>query len=1171
MAEAEGAFRLTFVQGRGLLSLSGRDFEGLGRVDSLELEIPNLRFPFDLSGGVARFKNRRLRLRELALFIGGKEITGFLARAPLGDFGISDPRVSVAGARLTLCARVHLGGREAEVTAVAAISPLPPRSASLCVYSVRAYGFLPIPAPLVVTALFSALGAESPANRHSAADLDIPPLIQVRSTAEIRIDACDLAMLAILPMYGWRLPERSQVQIHVAGGSAQATNIPLVFSETDPAAAVDPLLADDSNPAVLAMRDFAGRAAPIEEALARGDIVLAQKQLRALAPLDADDRVGTRRLLQVLVAAEDTLAEAGEVAQAALLRWPNFAPGVLALAVLAAEREQPNESAALYERLADLSAAQGRSEDESCARLAAARQLVRAGESERGLAALEQAIGCRPALRPMARARIMKLAASGQWNEILAAIGEESGPSAPDLGDEVARILELVDHGNLARDADLVAQAADSLESLLERGEWPEVSLSRAEAAYQMGVVRLSLSDEQAASRWFAACIEGDAQGPTAAAAWRALTELFRRQGDRTREMQALIGWAGDGRTPEGAGEKVAHLLDAAAIALRDLDAPGNAASCFDTALSVSPADPTVLSALEQLARETGDPITAADILQRHLRESRPDQGKAVLRVLIRLLAGRPDRASDAKDACAVLLDLSPGDTEATFYQALLAWDAGDRAAAVAGYRSVADATALAASQSAEAQLRIAQVLLAEGQSDEARQHLARGLSLEPRGARLDVLVEALEAFGQTAELASLLAAREPTLPDEKLQIPVKRALATAAERKGDLASAEALYRGLHEADPGNVEWLDRLASVCKRQSKSDELIHWLGKLWNLAEREGGSGVVDGTAVGLDLADLLAREPSGKARAESLLWRLHEIGPATGRSLDLLHGLLLDRGAFDEAAKVFAQRLALLPADEVPGVLLAGTRACLARPDGSLPALAMLQGFAVEKLDEEALGLRADLAERAGETIDAVLCLQHLRVCATQSDRPGLSKRLADLATRPGTAKDISITVLEKLQAEVPDNLFLAKALFDAYGRLDDDSARIRAWQDLLARVPALPDGYRARLQLALSEAARRTGDFQSAEAMLEKASKLDPSPRSRAEQLVVHARLLVARGEILEAQDELEDALSMNPDSAGALALVGDLAYRAQEWQRARKAYSRLAQVAEAVPVVSP
>jgi tetratricopeptide (TPR) repeat protein len=1170
MADSEGAFRLTFVQGHGLLSLGGRDFEGLGRVDSLELEIPNLRFPFDLSGGVARFKNRRLRLRELSLFVRAKEIVGFLARAPLADFGIFDPHVSIEGPRLTLRARVKLGGREAEVTALAAISPAPPRSANLCVYGVRAYGFLPIPAPLVVTALFSALGAESPANRDSVYQLDLPPLIQIRSASDIRIDVCDLAMLAILPMHGWRLPERSQVQIHVAGGSAQATRIPLVFAHTDSASTVDPLLGEDAIPAVLAMRDFAARDASIESALVRGDISSALGQLRALAPLDADDKVGTRRLLQVLMAAQDTLPEAGEVAQAALVRWPNFAPGVLALAVLAAERDQPRESAIFFERLAELSAAQGRSEDESCALVAAARQLVLSGENESALSTLERALVCRQALRPAARARLMKLATGGHWNEILVAIGEESSSSALDPGDEVAQVLELIQQGGLEKDAGLVAQATASLEVLLGREQWPETSVSRAEAAYQMGRVRLSLDDDQAAAHWFAACIDGDASGPIAAAAWRALTELMHRRGDRGQAVQALLGWAGDVRTLESASEKVAHLLEASEIAWRDLHAPGDAASYLDTALAVSPADPAVLAALERLAQRTSDPIAVADILQRHLRESRPDQGKVVLRVLLRLLADRKERESDAKDACAVLLELAPGDEEATFYQAHMAWNDGDRAAAAAGYRSIVEAEMLGSSRLAEAHLRIAQVLLAEGKADAAAQHLLQGLAFEPHGARLEVLMEALRTFGQDDRLAPLLADREAILSDDKSRVIVKRSLASAAERQGDLAAAEAIYRSLHDSAPDDIEWLDRLASICKRQSRSEDLLHWLTKLWAVAERQGGAGTVDAAAVGLDLAELLARDSAGKGQAEAILRQIARAAPPTGRLLDLLHGLLLDRGRFDEAAKVFADRLALTPAEETTAVLLACTRACLAKPEGLRPALAMLQGFFVEKLDEEALTLRADLAERAGETVDVVLCLQHLRVCARENDRPGLTKRLADLATRPATAKDISITVLEKLQAELPDNLFLAKALFDAYGRLDDATARNRAWQELLARVPALPDGYRARLQLGLSEAAEREGDYQSAEQMLERASKLDPSPRSRAEQLVVHARLLVARGEILQAQDELEEALSTSPDSAGALALVGDLAYRAQEWERARKAYSRLAQIPGAATAVS-
>ncbi len=51
MNDTEGAFRLTFVEGQGLLSLTARDVPTFGRVERLDLEIPNLRFPFDLSGG----------------------------------------------------------------------------------------------------------------------------------------------------------------------------------------------------------------------------------------------------------------------------------------------------------------------------------------------------------------------------------------------------------------------------------------------------------------------------------------------------------------------------------------------------------------------------------------------------------------------------------------------------------------------------------------------------------------------------------------------------------------------------------------------------------------------------------------------------------------------------------------------------------------------------------------------------------------------------------------------------------------------------------------------------------------------------------------------------------------------------------------------------------------
>jgi tetratricopeptide (TPR) repeat protein len=1172
MVESEGAFRLTFVQGRGLLSLAGRDFEGLGRVDSLELEIPNLHFPFDLSGGVARFKNRRLRLRELALFVGSRELTGFLARAPLAEFGIHDPQVTVSGSRLTLGARVVLGGHESEITATALVSPQPPRGAGLCVYDVRSYGFLPIPAPLVVTALFSALGAESPANLDPNPDLALPPLLHIRSASDIRIDVCELAMLAILPMHGWRLPERTHVQIRVAGGAAKATRVPLVFSLADPDAPADLLLGEDASPEAYPMREFAARCAPIESALARGDIATALEQLFALAPLEADDRVGTTRLLQLLLAGQSTVAQAAELAQAALSRWAEFVPGLLALAVVASTRNQPDEAAALFEKVAQLSAAKGRVEDESCALVAAARQWAASGQAQRALVTLERGLVARSSLRPVARAKVMKQAAEGRWDEILTTIGEESSLAEPDVLDEVAQVMELVRQGGLAQDTSLVAQAAASLESILLRDEWPEATLSRAEAAYQMGLVRLGLGDDASASRWFATCIEGDASGATAAAAWQALVELLHRRGDPAGVAQALEGWARDARISESAAEKIHHLVAAAQITWQDLHAPAQATSLLETALELVPANEDVLAELERLAVETGYIEGAIEALRRHLRETRPDQGKAVLRALVRLLVEVPHLRPDAKEACKVLLDLSPSDEEAVFHLARIGWDSGEHVEAGLGYRSSTSAKTLSVARLAEAHLRSAQLAFAEGMREEAEQHLALGLAHEPLGARIEVLTETLHALGLEEKLHGLLSARESRLIGQQDRRLVRRSLAAAAERKGDLAEAEAIYRDLLAAAPDDVELLDRMASICKRQSRKDELLQWLEKLWAVVEREGFSegGAIDGVAVGMDLAALLAHAPGGRPRAEAILRRLLEKAPAEPALLDALHALLIEQGEFTEAGKFLAQRLAGTSEAEASTWLLGRARLCLAQLDGLRPALVMLQTRAVESLDDEALGLRAELAEKTGEMVDAVLCLQHLRMRATDETRPALTKRLTEVVLQPSAGKDVAITVLEELRAEVPDNLIVAKALFEAYGRLDDVASRNQAWQALLAKVPALPDVYRARLQVALSEVAEREGDLQAAEQMLDKAAELDRSPRSRVDQLVVHARLLLAHGEIRRAQDELDEALSMNPDSASALALVADLAYRAQEWERARQAYTQLAQIPGAESALS-
>src|SRR3954471_18343632 len=108
---------LTFVEGRAVLGLEGKPLAPVGRVDRLEMELPNLRFPFDVSGGVGRFASRRCRLRELTVSLSATDVAQMARAAHLSDFGIFDPHFTVDAGVLRVEARVRVGAREADLTA----------------------------------------------------------------------------------------------------------------------------------------------------------------------------------------------------------------------------------------------------------------------------------------------------------------------------------------------------------------------------------------------------------------------------------------------------------------------------------------------------------------------------------------------------------------------------------------------------------------------------------------------------------------------------------------------------------------------------------------------------------------------------------------------------------------------------------------------------------------------------------------------------------------------------------------------------------------------------------------------------------------------------------------------------------------------------------------------
>jgi hypothetical protein len=91
-------FEIQVEDGAGLLLLRPRALFGWLHVERLELQIPNVKFPLDITGGMAQFRSQRCRVMACSLKLDGEGLRKLLeARAaPLQAAGFSELRARVA-------------------------------------------------------------------------------------------------------------------------------------------------------------------------------------------------------------------------------------------------------------------------------------------------------------------------------------------------------------------------------------------------------------------------------------------------------------------------------------------------------------------------------------------------------------------------------------------------------------------------------------------------------------------------------------------------------------------------------------------------------------------------------------------------------------------------------------------------------------------------------------------------------------------------------------------------------------------------------------------------------------------------------------------------------------------------------------------------------------------
>lgn len=725
-----------------------------------------------------------------------------------------------------------------------------------------------------------------------------------------------------------------------------------------------------------------------------------------------------------------------------------------------------------------------------------------------------------------------------------------------------------------------IAQAAAIIQALLATSG---SDLPRAELKLDLARLHARRGDDEAAAATLHDLLEGQVEGAAASAAWGLFVALADRRGDALASAQALVAWADDVRAGESVATRAAHLRAAARCYRERLGFVADAATALERAYALTTDQPAadLFEELLTVLEELGDHARLEAALASRLPALDRNPEQAVR--LAALLAGNHDRDDEAAEIYRRVLLAHPSNVAARAGAARLLWRAGNKQQSARHYEALLATEAVAEQHptlAAEAHLRLGQWARVVGQAEDAARHIDEGLAPEPMtGAPVDVLTEVLEGLGRAEELVTTLARREAHSTTESDRASAARARAGVLERLGRASEATEIYRGLLDQAPDDTEVLARLAELFRREGRVEDLVAPLERLFFLAlDGPGPSGrapALDVETVGLELASGLAQ--IGQAdRGEAVLRRVLEHAPGSAEALGALSDLLLGKGAIDEADEALARRV---DAEEDPSVvaalILERARRRAQQPGGELQALALLRRMPIRALTAEGLVERADLAERVGDARDALECLrQAWELAVAGSDEAGasaLAERLLRVAQGPGLESTVAIAALEALSARAPDDPSVLEARFGVYGRIEDERARNRAWAGLLEREERLSTPARARIHLALAEAAERDGDLARAEASYRGALALDSEGSLRARALVGHARVLIAWRQVEDARTDLSEALALVADHTGALLALGELTYKNQDWEEARGWYTALAAAPGWQEVISP
>ena len=550
--------------------------------------------------------------------------------------------------------------------------------------------------------------------------------------------------------------------------------------------------------------------------------------------------------------------------------------------------------------------------------------------------------------------------------------------------------------------ADLGPDDEDELTALRRALDGAPPGRERAEIAHLLAGAYERAGDEEGALGALRTCIDNAEAGPLVGLAWRRLVELCARRGDPHGAARALIASTDDPRVGASDDERAGALVAAAGILRKRLDLPADAAMLLERAVTLDPTSAAALEALEALSADTGNFARLAEVLEREVEvvARGPREQKSMLSRLADIYERRVANPELARRTYERLLALDPANEAA---RAGLARHApppppaprrrtlppvsaaptveAPAVVAVDGESPSQKYWRAAAGESesatrANSRVATARVSLSRGEIPAAVGELEEALGTAPNHPAALALLAEIHYRKQDWHRARELYAALDAVPGagealSREQLVWRRA--TLAQRLGDTADAETLFRELAILNPRHVDARRALAELALARgdtgtaaSRLEELLRLLpagsaAELTDLRHRLGAiyaeTGEWNGARYYLEL--VTSRDPGRIPALELLLQTYQKLGlfQEAAETCGRLARLYAD--PTHRAAVLYRQaELRRTELDDPAGALDAYLRSSDADPRFVPPRLRLIEHF----WDEADLDVVADLA-----------------------------------------------------------------------------------------------------------------------------------------------------------------------------------------------------------------